>query len=107
LVLAGVGTASAQPIVNKNAALRYEIDAKKKGVNLDKEEALFAARDFIRIDSTYYVGWMMQGIYLSNIAADYVGYKNAIAPLEKALQLMESDYKAILYHPNPGVEPLD
>ncbi|RQO31627.1 hypothetical protein DBR32_06645 [Taibaiella sp. KBW10] len=93
---AGIHSVSAQALVQKNAAKRYEIDAKRRGVDFTKEEGLAASREFVRVDSTYYVGWMIQGIYLSERAADYSGYKNAAEPLEKALNLLEADYAAEL-----------
>lgn len=71
---------------------RYEINAKRMGVVPESEEGQAAARDFIRIDSTYYVGWMIQGLYNSDRAVDYLGFRNAILPLEKAMALIEKDY---------------
>jgi hypothetical protein len=76
-----------------NPALRYEVDAKRTGTNINSDDALPRSREFIRIDSTYYVGWMYEGAYKYNHAADYVGYKNATVPLERALRLIERDYK--------------
>lgn len=75
-----------------NAIKRNEIRAKRTNVQATTEEGLAASREFIRIDSTYYVGWMFQGLYQSNRAADFLGYKNAVQPLEKALNLLETDY---------------
>ena len=71
---------------------RYEIDAKRMGVDAGSEDALPRSREFLRIDSSYYVGWFFEGFYKLNHAADYLGYKNAIAPLERALFLLERDY---------------
>lgn len=76
----------------QKAAQRYEIDAKRMGVDPTSEDGLPRSREFLRIDSSYYVGWMFEGIYKMDHAADYIGYKNAIAPLEKALFLLERDY---------------
>ena len=96
IVGAGTGSVSAQSLAETHAAQRYEIDAKRQGVDMTREEAVPASREFIRIDSTYYVGWMMQGIFNAERAADYNGYKLAIAPLEKALGLLERDYAPVL-----------
>lgn len=98
IALVGAGTISvpAQSLADLNASKRYEIDAKRQGVDMTREEAVPASREFIRIDSTYYVGWMIQGIFNAERAADYNGYKLAIAPLEKALTLIERDYAAVL-----------
>jgi hypothetical protein len=74
------------------AAARYEIDAKRKGVNATDKDALPRSREFIRLDSTYYVGWMYEGMYKFYRSSDYLGYKNAIIPLRKALDLLDKDY---------------
>ena len=75
---------------------RYEIDAKRIGVDFSDKDALPRSREFLRIDSTYYVGWMYEGMYKYNRSADYLGYKNAIAPLRKSLDLLEKDYDPVL-----------
>ncbi len=81
-----------QPRRVGNPALRYEVDAKRTGTNMNSDDALPRSREFIRIDSSYYVGWMYRGAYMYNHAADYAGYMNAIAPLEHALRQIEHDY---------------
>jgi hypothetical protein len=75
---------------------RYEIDAKRSGVSPNSEDALPRSREFKRIDNTYYVGWFYEGTYKYEHAADYVGFKNAAAPLEQALKLLERDYRKAL-----------
>ena len=72
---------------------RYEINAKRNGTSMYSDDALPRSREFKRIDSTYYVGWMYEGVYKYNHAADYIGYKNASVPLKRALDLMERDFK--------------
>src|ERR1044072_891477 len=79
-----------------NPAPRYEVDAKRSGTNMNSDDALPRSREFIRIDSSYYVGWLYEGAYRHNHAADYLGYKNATVPLERALRLMERDYRTEL-----------
>ena len=84
---------------NKMAERYYNIDAKRMITNIGSEDALPSSREYKRIDSTYYVGWMYEGVYKYNHAADYIGYKNAAVPLERALTLMEHDYaKALATH---------
>lgn len=96
--------ADAQPMMHrKNPAQRYEIDAKRMGTDMLSADALPRSREFKRIDSSYYVGWMYEGAYKHEHAADYTGYKNAAVPLEKALQLMEKDYKKELATRSPDV----
>ncbi len=75
-----------------NASARYEIDAKRIGVYPTDKDALPRSREFIRLDSTYYVGYMYEGLYKYERAADYLGYKYALVPLNKALYLLEKDY---------------
>jgi len=77
-------------------AQRYEVDAKRMGVDMNSEDVLPRSREFKRVDSTYYVGWMFEGIYKYNHAADYLGFKNAIVPLERAMSLTEHDYRKAL-----------
>ena len=75
---------------------RYTIDAKRNGEDVNGEDALPRSREFKRIDSSYYLGWMFEGAYKYNHAADFLGYKNASIPLEKALSLLEHDYSTAL-----------
>ncbi|MEP6615885.1 MAG: hypothetical protein ABJA57_04870 [Ginsengibacter sp.] len=72
---------------------RYEIDAKRMGVAYYDKDALPRSREFIRLDSTYYVGYFYEGMYKYQRAADYAGYRNCIQPLQHALSLFENDYK--------------
>ena len=74
----------------------FLIDAKRASENIDGEDALPRSREFKRIDSTYYVGWMFEGVYKYNHAADYLGFKNAIYPLSHAMDLLEHDYRKAL-----------
>ena len=80
----------------RRAEQRYEIDAKRIGSDPNSEDALPRSREFLRIDSTYYVGWMYEGLYKVNHAADFLGYRNAIEPLKRALNLIERDYPRLL-----------
>jgi hypothetical protein len=73
-------------------AARYEIDAKRIGVYPSEKDALPRSREFIRLDSTYYVGWMYEGMYKFERSADYFGYQYATVPLRKALHLFEKDF---------------
>src|SRR3954463_10298266 len=71
---------------------RYEIDAKRQGVAPTDKDALPRSREFLRLDSTYYVGWMYEGMYKFDRSTDYLGYKNAIIPLQKAFDFLDKDY---------------
>jgi hypothetical protein len=74
-------------------SLRYEIDAKRGNLTYTAREALTSGREFKRIDPSYYVGWMFEGCYKFEHAADYLGYKYAAEQLEKAIQLMDKDFR--------------
>ena len=75
---------------------RYIIDIKRNSEDVNGEDALVRSRELKRIDSTYYVGWLFEGSYKYNHSADYIGYKNATIPLERALNLLEHDYSKAL-----------
>ena len=80
----------------QNKAARYEIDAKRVGVNFYDKDALPRSREFIRLDSTYYVGWYYEGMFKYDRAADYLGYKNCIESLKKSFSLFEKNYSSNL-----------
>ena len=75
-----------------NPTARYEIDAKRTGVNPTDKDALPRSREFIRLDSTYYVGYMFEGMYKSDRSSDFLGFKYAIPSLKKAFVLLQRDY---------------
>jgi len=93
IILLLLSMANGQWSMAQNAAKRYEIDAKRIGVAPYDKDALPRSREFIRLDSTYYVGYYYEGIYKYERAADYLGYKNCIQPLKKALLLFEKDFR--------------
>ncbi len=80
----------------QNAGARYEIDAKRAGVSMTDKDALPRGREFIRLDSTYYVGWMYTGMFKYDRSADVPGYRNVLPDLLKAFFLLEKDYKGVL-----------
>jgi hypothetical protein len=88
--------AAAIPALAQKAAARYEIDAKRIGVRLTDRDALPRGREFVRLDSTYYVGWLYQGMYLYDRSADVPGYQRALPLLRKAFLLLEKDYSGLL-----------
>ena len=81
-----------------NAAFAYDKDERaaieidRRGIAFDSQEAFEKSREFIRRDSTYYIGWMYWGAYLFNRANDEKGFEQAIVPLQKAFDLIERDY---------------
>lgn len=91
--------ANCQLLIAQDPGKRYEIDAKRLGVQPYDKDALPRSREFIRLDSTYYVGHFYEGIYKYERAADYLGFKNCIVPLKKALLLFEKDFKKDFANP--------
>jgi predicted negative regulator of RcsB-dependent stress response len=90
-------------------AARYEIDVKRIDLNYNSREALIRSREFIRLDSSYYVGHLYEGVFKYERAADYFGFKNCVAPLKKAIRLLEKDFSAKLsadYSSYQEYEPL-
>ncbi|TAD86862.1 MAG: hypothetical protein EAY75_06965 [Bacteroidetes bacterium] len=82
--------------VAQNPAARYEIDAKRIGVTPYDKDALPRSREFLRLDSTYYVGWFYQGVYLQDRSVDQMGYQRSLGPLRTAFLRIEKDYSALL-----------
>jgi hypothetical protein len=80
---------------NKSNA-RQEIDGKRLAEDLYGKDALYRGREFQRIDSTYYVGFLFEGISKKESAADALGYDLAAVPLQKAKALIEKDYDKLL-----------
>ena len=80
---------------------RYEVDIKREEMEFNpysasSNEVMLRAREFIRKDPTYYVGYMMEGLYRYERAGDADGYVNASKPLKRALELFENDYSFVL-----------
>lgn len=80
----------------QNAAARYEIEAKRMGVSPFEKDALPRSREFLRLDSTYYVGWMYQGMYMHERSSDEAGYRRALPLMRKSFMLLEKDYGGML-----------
>lgn len=72
---------------------REQMLQEKQGINFESEKAREKAKEFIRIDSNFYAGHMLEGAYLYFRASDLNGYARAIKPLEKAMAKIERDYK--------------
>jgi len=74
--------------------VRDQIDRERNdGANsFFDEKILQKARGFIRRDSTYYLGYMLEGGFLFFRANDELGFRMAMTPLEKALKRIEHDY---------------
>ncbi|NOS92148.1 MAG: hypothetical protein HOP30_09515 [Cyclobacteriaceae bacterium] len=76
-------------------AIRAQID-KERDEPSSEEKNYEKARGLIRKDSTYYVGYLLEGAYLFERANDELGFKKAIEPLKKALDKIEYDFDPLL-----------
>jgi Tfp pilus assembly protein PilF len=57
---------------------------------------MLRSKEFIRKDPSYYVGYMLEGLYRYDRAGDLAGYVQAAKPLKQAMALFETDYKTAL-----------
>jgi hypothetical protein len=76
-------------------SVRQQIDSEREGSFLD-DKTYKKARSFIRKDSTYYVGYLLEGAYLFFRANDELGFRKAIDPLKNALEKIEYDFDPLL-----------
>jgi hypothetical protein len=72
--------------------VRDQINEERRYLSFTEDTTYNRARDFIRRDSTFYIGYLYEGGYRYNRATDVNGFKLATVPLQKALDLIERDY---------------
>jgi len=78
-------------------SVREQIDRERSEVKSFLDSKMYdKARSFIRKDSTYYLGYLLEGGYLFFRANDELGFSKAIVPLRKALEKIETDYDPLL-----------
>lgn len=94
LLFIAIGQVNAQQPSKDEA--RYEIDVKRIGLYPTDREALFRSREFIRLDPTYYVGYYYEALFKYDKVSDYIGFRNVIPHLKKAISLLEKDFSAEL-----------
>lgn len=86
-----------QPIIAQDkSSLRAEVDLARADIDYADKRGMELARDFIKKDSSYYVGHMYEGAYKYNRASDKKGFYLAIKPLKRALKQIVRDYKGKL-----------
>ncbi|MDQ3111000.1 MAG: hypothetical protein M3R17_13990 [Bacteroidota bacterium] len=71
---------------------RELINAERRYQSYEDEKTFQKAKGWIRADTTYYVGYMYQGAFSFYRANDEHGFSQTIVPLEKAMQLIESEF---------------
>ncbi len=75
---------------------RRTIDQQRTMVDINSDSVLSTAREFIRMDSNYYVGYLIEGQYMYNHASDYQGFLYAIEPLIKAKNRLLKEFSEAL-----------
>jgi tetratricopeptide (TPR) repeat protein len=93
--------ATTEAVSQVNSVQRYEIDVKREEMNISSpnslpNEVMLRAREFIKKDPTYYVGYMFEGFYRYDRSGDVAGYIQALKPLKYAMELFERDYSVAL-----------
>lgn len=83
-------------MAQEKSARRAEIDLARGETDYADKRGMELARDFIKKDSSYYVGHLFEGAYKFNRASDKKGFFLAIQPLKRALRQIEKDYKGKL-----------
>lgn len=78
------------------ADVREDINQKRQGIWFFDKKAFALSQEFLKLDSTYYVGWLYEAGAKYDRAQDEIGYFNAIKPLEKALKYIEKDFNNLL-----------
>src|SRR6516165_10672279 len=82
---------------NAQNKIREQLDQERNSVGSFLDPKMYEkARSFIRRDSTYYLGYLLEGGYLFFRANDELGFNKAIGPLKKALDKIEHDYDPLL-----------
>jgi len=75
--------------------VRKKMDSERDG-SFQDEKTYEKARSFIRRDSTYYLGYLLEGAFLFYRANDELGFNKSSIPLQKALDRIEHDFDPLL-----------
>ena len=78
------------PLRRMRGALR-KFDAKRHWCSPTDKDALPRSREFIRLDSTYYVGWMYEG--QKPTVVQIILVIKCCSTLQKAFDLIDKDYQ--------------
>jgi hypothetical protein len=76
--------------------MRTEIDEARATLEYFDKQGLEKSREFIKKDSSYYVGHLYEGAYKYYRAADKQGFQQALKPLLRAYRQIERDYRGKL-----------
>ncbi len=72
--------------------MRASIDTLRWGFDYKSAEAIRRANQAKHLDSTYYVGYLIEAYHNYEKAEEHTGLARAVKPLRKAIQLFENDY---------------
>ncbi|MCB0267422.1 MAG: hypothetical protein KDH95_04580 [Calditrichaeota bacterium] len=75
---------------------RETIDSLRWGYEYNSAEAYRRANQAQHLDSTYYVGYLIEGYHFSERAEELSGLAKAVPPLRKAIDLFEKDFGRLL-----------
>ncbi len=71
---------------------RETIDDLRWGFDYKSAEAYQRANRAKQLDSTYYVGYLMEGYHYFEKAEEHTGLAKSVAPLRKAIELFKNDF---------------
>lgn len=83
-------------LLAQNSRNRAVIDSLRYGESYQSAEMFRRANRAQALDSTYYVGYLIEGYHYFSRAEEQTGLARAVAPLEKALALFEKEFGATL-----------
>ncbi len=73
------------------------MQSEHRELGIDPKTADKKAQKYLSSDSTYYMGWLYEGAFLFDRAADFVGYGKCIYPFLRAKLLLEKEYAEDLF----------
>ena len=86
-----------QPL-DKQSRTRTTIDSLRYGFDYKSADAYRNANQAKHLDSTYYVGYLIEGYHFFEKAEEHSGLTKAVTPLRKALTLFEKEFGKVLDH---------
>ena len=82
----------------RQSRARAKIDSLRYGFDYKSADAYRNANQAKHLDSTYYVGYLIEGYHFFEKAEEHSGLSKAVGPLRKALALFEKEFGGVLNH---------
>ncbi|HTL83100.1 MAG TPA: hypothetical protein VL651_15410 [Bacteroidia bacterium] len=79
-------------MLRSQSASRDDIRSNLRYINYMDDKTIDKAKEAIRTDSTFYMGYMTMGGFMFYRANDELGYTQCVPSLEKAMTLLEKDF---------------